>query len=248
MAVLDAEWWAVWWPWMLVWLTTLAAVVTAVAAVVRGWLTNRGRGPVGDVPSAPLYLDKAEIIAMYLASGGVLRQEIERTFRQTADATLSGELANLAGSVGRSKVKEVISRYVDDAEPLTVIRAVREALENAHAIVRVHLTDREVTDNRALANAARGTDTRGKIHLTALDTEYVLLRGKFRRVGAPASLVGFTAPYGTSAGPRVVFQCREDDLLLPVPAATFKARCLCHVDEWNPAEQTLSVRPIAFYL
>lgn len=229
----------------------MVALGSAGTTLVRSWLANRERGPVGDVPSAPLFLGKAEIITMYVASGGVLRQEIERTFLRTADAKLSGELANLQASVGRSRSEEIISRYVDDAEPLTVIRAVREALENAHAIVRVHLTDREVTQNRALARAARGTEARGKIQLTALDTEYVLLRGKFRRVRAPASKVGFTAPYGTSMvsdGPRVQFQCREDDMLLEIPTTPFKARCLCHVDEWNSTEQTLSVRPIAFYL
>ncbi|MFC7612803.1 hypothetical protein ACFQV2_03250 [Actinokineospora soli] len=129
-----------------------------------------------------------------------------------------------------------------------MIRVVREALENAHAIVRVHLTDLEVTDNRALADAAKRVGTRGGVRLHTLDTEYVLLRGRFRREPAPDGLIGFTAPYGTGDGPRVEFRCRTDGMLLDVPTAPFKARLLCRVDEWHTAEQTLSVRPIAFYL
>ncbi|MGX7828890.1 hypothetical protein ACTG9Q_27760 [Actinokineospora sp. 24-640] len=251
MAVFDADWWGVWWPWMLVWLAVLACSATAIATLVGGWLANRGRESVRDVPSAPLYLDKAEVMAMYLTYGGALSQEIEQTIRRTDDANLSGELPTLKATIGGSKSEEVIRRYVEDAEPLSVIRVVREALENAHAVVRVQLTDLEVTDNRALAAAARRRDIRGGVRLHTLDTEFVLLRGKFRRVPAADGHIGFTAPYGSPAsgeGPMVRFECKEDGMLLTVPSAPFKARCLCRVDEWDSAAQVLSVRPIAFYL
>lgn len=152
----------------------------------------------------------------------------------------------------------MFEKYIQKAEPITVIGMIIDVLDKRDGIVYVNLVRQELVQNRALVNALGWADgpesTRLRTaRLRGIDA-YVSMKGLFRRVRSDDDgRTVFIAPYGEPPdpmqGPRVRFRCRNSGFrdADEVPEGTFQAQCLGRVEDWDPASGELIVHPIAIF-
>ncbi len=259
MGVLNGSWWGVWWPWLLVWLATVAGLATVVTLIAREARRSRrdSAGPSLAITASCFYLHDRKVkdsfqMARYAAA---LRSEVEERVSKGAEVGVSADLLGLAGTEGRRQSnREVVRRYLEEAEPISMIGVVVAALEREHGVVHADLTRQTLRRNRALAAAlatAYGSDRAPRsLPLEDIDA-FVLIRGRFRKTSESPETTVFTAPYGDPAdptrGPRVRVACRTGGLRTDVPSGAFAARCLGKVGHWNPAEGLLEIDALAIF-
>lgn len=250
----DGLWWDINWRWMLLWLATAASVLWLLGEA----LAARRRGRL----SASLLLDR---VCVYLDDSGImdnyqmnryavaLRKQVEQRTAHNRTIKLAWRLfpfvnpeANLEAS------REVVTRYIERKEPISVIGVILDGLERSDALIRADLRDRTVLRGAALRRARAGSGSpRGPVRLSTAGRRLVLLTGDFTRdeAASTASRTVFTAPFGPGGRVRVVCRgsglrvAREDLADLDLSAAL----CLGSVQKWRPESEVLDVRPLAIF-
>jgi hypothetical protein len=249
---------------MLVWLATVAGLVAVVALVMREIRRSRQEAGPSLAFTICFYLHDESVMDHFQMGryAAALRREVEERVSRGTDVGVNADVLGLAGfDGGRQSSREVVSRYLEEAEPISVIGVVVAALEREHVVVHADLTRQAVRRNTALAKAldtAYGSDrVPHTVPLDDLVDPFVLIRGRFRKTdetdesGTPQA-IELTARYGSPAdpgqGPRVRVACRTSGLRSgDVPGGSFTARCLGKVRHWNAAEGVLEVDALAIF-
>jgi len=253
----------VWWPWLLLWVLTLAALVIAgwlLFAHVRTWR----RAPAWHASRGVcLYLDDDCVMDLY--QQGVyktaLRHEVEEKIHSAKDAKISAEFPGVGLGAGRTVDREIFRKYIEVAEPITVIGIIMAVLENADDIVYADLTDNTLEPGKALNRALRpmhGHDLGrpgavGLRELEALDA-FISIKGRYRKVPEANGhdTVTLSAWYGDSSGPgpqpKISVTCAAERLRRSVPPDAFQARCLGRIQGWRSETRELVVDPIAIFM
>ncbi|MGH3613624.1 MAG: hypothetical protein ACRDRK_13745 [Pseudonocardia sp.] len=258
MAVFDGPWWGVWWPWMLVWIGTVVSTVVTVTITIRYRRRDRGTSAKPTL-GAPLFLAKGRVMDLYQLHGGrhaaALRREVEDEISNSRQAEVFADLAPVRAGGHVNVDKRVFRRWVEVAEPITVIGIVIDVLDNADDIVYSDLLTCSVIANPALVKALGVEDGRcpDMVRLRGLDV-HVSVRGWLRRTGGTDKTITFHAPYGDPAdstdgpGSRVQIECVESGLRDGVPTGSFPAHCLGRVLNWEAREGgCLVIQPIAIF-
>lgn len=263
MGVTSEAWWAVWWPWMLLWAFTGAGLATLLAMTLLRLVRAR-RAVTPDITDGIcFYLHDKMVMDHYQMRSytAALRKEVEQRTSDSKDGTVRAKVFGVGADGGRKENTEVVSRYLEVAEPISVIGLIMKVLEEKRVIVHVDLPSRSVTRSTALLRTASGP--RDTVRLRDVEG-FVLIRGRFRATddvaagGVPAEGIPargdstvFLAPYGDPAdparGPRVRVTCATEGLRNQVPQGTFSARCLGKVQEWDATEGVLEVQAMAIF-
>src|SRR5262249_45637997 len=209
-------------------------------------------------PGVCFYLDGESVMALYQQSGynTALRHEVEEKIRSGTDAKISAEFHGTGGKAGRTNELEVFRKYIEIAEPITVIGIIMGVLEDAGAIVYADLSSNMLEPNEALDRVLRsmhGQDAGRASSLDLRDLEtldaFVSVKGRFQEfykteAGAPSATsdedetVTLAAWYGDSPDPPLVPKISPICVVSmfrhrPVPSGPFQARCLGRVQAWN---------------
>ncbi|NXY94817.1 hypothetical protein HYE82_10510 [Streptomyces sp. BR123] len=238
---------------MLLWAATFAGLA-ALLAVASVRLFRARRAAAGGITDGIcFYLHDKTVMDHYQMSGytAALRKEVEQRTSEGKDGTMRAKVFGVGADGGHKENKEIVSRYMEVAEPISVIGVIMKVLEDKHVIVHVDLPSRSVTRSTSLlrtASAAQGSVRLGDIE------GFVLIRGRFRTTGNEAEGAGstvFLAPYGDTADPsgepRVRLTCATEGLRIQVPQGTFSAHCLGKVQEWKSDEGVLEVQAMAIF-
>jgi hypothetical protein len=259
MGVVDASWWGVWWPWMLLWTGTVAAMVAAASIVITHWRRHR-RATAARGHGSAFYLNNDRIMDLYYQlsrnHGVTGRQDVEVTISKDQEAKIMARIAQSEAGGSHGMRREEHRHYTEEPQPITVIGAVIDVLDTAGDIVNIELGKPEGTARRAINKITTGqnVDRPGAVRLS--DVPYpslVSVYGKFRLSSPNDSAPTFLAPYGSSTGHAentyVQVKCPEQGLRDPnaVPTGRFRARCLGHVQDWNPQQGRLVLDPIAIF-
>jgi hypothetical protein len=243
MAILDAEWWNLWWPWLLLWGGTAVLTVFAVFLVVRALRRRRPVRP--HTHGSVFYLDDNYVMDLYRMHGGkykaALRQEVEERISDTRETELSADVPSARIGRKRGVNNEVFRRYVEHAEPITVLGIVIDVLERAHDIVQVDLRTGEITGDHALAAALDLADAPlpAGVALGTVDA-FVSIRGHFTFTDKDAETTTLTAGH-------LRLTCSTGNLRgTTLPTGPFPARCLARPQEWHP-DGHLVLHPIAIF-
>ncbi|MFF8957605.1 hypothetical protein [Streptomyces sp. NPDC014894] len=257
MAVWTEEWWSVWWPWMLVWLLTAAGALTLLTAPVLLLLARRRRGRDRNLTySICFYLHDRSVMDHYQMRNytAALRKEVEQRTSDSADGTIRATVFGVSAGGGKRDNKEIVSKYLEVAEPISVIGVIMDVLEAKDVIVHVDLVNQTVRRNAALAGALslRGGPGPAPQDVRLRDIEdFVLIRGRFRKISESPDSTVLIAPYGDpddpARGPRVRLVCVTEGLRNEVPDGAFSARCLGKVQDWNAPEQILEIQAMAIF-
>jgi hypothetical protein len=207
VAVVDEAWRAVWWPWLLVWVATVGLLVVAAAIVVahrRSWIAERR-------PDTSILLHNDSVIDLYQQSRGrtkaALRKEVQERISSTKEVSGSAALQDLSVSAKGGVNSEVFKTYVEEADPISVIKVLIDALMQADAIVDVNLETLEVEPRSAL-NALRDERLDKGIRLGHVRS-YVSISGEFelaeQQDGETITLV---APFGEPNNPEEASRVR----------------------------------------
>lgn len=251
------DWWAVWWPWMLLWGLTVAALATAVAVLLVHW-RRRDRAPVRHASHGVcLFLDDDAVMDLYLQGNykPALRHEVEEKIISATDAKVSAALSGLGAAAGRSVDREIFRRYIEVAEPITVIGIITAVLEKADDIVYTDLATNTIEWGNGLDRALRSRYGSGGDLVRLRDLEVVDLflsvRGRYQQVARTPDTITLAAWHGDPADPhtepKISVTCHTARLRRPVPTGTFQARCLGRVQGWNPDSRQLMIDPIAMF-
>jgi hypothetical protein len=257
----DPMWWDLWWPWMLLWLATAAACPVLAVLAARPWLRRHvrrrhrpGHGAEFLVTDRTcIYLDNRTIMDQYQMNryAGALRKEVEQRTRTARAARLgirSVPFVSPGAAVENSR--QVVTKYIEQAEAVSVIGVIVDGLERSAAIVHADLTAGTVRGDAALTKAHPGDLVRGRIRLSATESLFVLLTGDFARDDdlSSASRTVLVAPYGHSpALARVRVTCHTAELRTDLEPGPFPALCLGKVQSWKAADGVLEVRPLAIF-
>lgn len=254
-------WWEVWGSWMAVWLVTVAALVVAGATAGAYWVRARRHdgAPVPirhRVQGICFYLRDEFVMNLYLQGDyKALEQEVEEKSRSNTEGNVSAEVHGVGARAGRRAEAEKVIRYIRREQPITVIRAIIDALEEADNIVDVDLINNVLEPGKALDRAlvathGRGAARRRSARLRDLEA-FVSVRARFRETARNDDTVTFTAPYGDPADPAgqpsVSVTCVGAGLRHAVPGGPFPARCLGRVQGWDPENRQLLIDPIAMF-
>ncbi|MET9666253.1 hypothetical protein ABZY19_12870 [Streptomyces sp. NPDC006475] len=256
MGAFSEAWWDVWWPWMLLWLATAAGAAALLGAVCL-WAVRRRRSRDRNLTfSICFYLHDRSVMDHYQMRGyaAALRKEVEQRTSDSKDGTIRASVFGVSAGGGRRDNSEVVSKYLQVAEPISVIGVIMDVLEAQDVIVHVDLVRQTVRRNAALINglAARPRSRSAPTTARLRDIEdFVLIRGRFRKVGESAESTVLLAPYGDpddpARGPRVRVTCATEGLRNEVPQGTFSARCLGKVQDWNAEDAVLEVQAMAIF-
>ncbi|MET7622072.1 hypothetical protein [Streptomyces sp. NPDC005408] len=257
MGVFSEVWWGVWWFWMLLWLVTAICVVTvAVLAVSR---TARGR----QAPDRSLtyricfYLNDPQVIDYYMKRGdvGSLRKNVKQTTAGSKNVSVRASGFGASAGGGKNDNSEIVSEYLEVTEPISVIGGIMDELEEKNFIVHVDLVTETIRRNAALTQSLaaleRSGTARQSVRLRDIE-DFVLIRGRFRKISESTDATVFLAPYGdpddpAAPGPRVRVSCSTEWLRNEVPRGTFSARCLGKVQDWNAEDAVLEVDAMAIF-
>ena len=131
-------------------------------------------------------------------------------------------------------MQRTLRRPVDPALP----RAPRRASRHCAAL------------SNGLAGLGASRTSQQSVRLRDIE-DFVLIRGRFRKIGESPESTVFLAPYGDpadpAAGPRVRVTCATEGLRNEVPQGTFSARCLGKVQDWNAEDAVLEVQAMAIF-
>ncbi|MFF3454928.1 hypothetical protein ACFYXH_11440 [Streptomyces sp. NPDC002730] len=256
MGVFSEAWWGVWWPWLLPWLLTAAGVVTLLVLSLS-WFT-RGRRTDGQnlTFSICFYLHDKSVMDHYQMRRyeAALRKEVEQRTTATKDGNVRATVFGVGAGAGRRDNREIVAKFLEVAEPISVIGIIMDVLEEKDVIVHVDLVNQTVRRNTALAKGLvtlHGSGTsQQSVRLRDIE-DFVLIRGRFRKISETAESTVFLAPYGDpddpALGPRVRVTCATEGLRNEVPQGTFSARCLGKVQDWNADDAVLEVQAMAIF-
>jgi hypothetical protein len=242
----DDLWWSVWWPWVAVWAATVLALVSAVLIVITQWRGQQKRSK--QPPYVSFYLHDQSVMDLYQYQyRGALEQEVEARVggRTQVRAAAGASGVHFGGSLERNR--EEFRKYLEVAEPITVIGILMDVLEDD--LIHVDL-------QRGSLVSAKNVDIRQRrIRLSELGARtYVLARGDFEvstGAGSSGATTTFLAPYGDRAGagpPSMIrVRCASNGLRSEVPEGRFWARCLGTVQGWDRASGQLVIDPIAIF-
>ncbi|MGW1493185.1 hypothetical protein [Streptomyces sp. NPDC002402] len=256
MGVFSEEWWGVWWPWLLLWLLTAAGLVTLLVVALSRLTGGRGKGGQNLTFSICFYLHDKTVMDHYQMRRytAALRKEVEQRTTAANDGHIRAKVFGVGVGGGRRDNREVVAKFLEVAEPISVIGIVMDVLEENDVIVHVDLVNETVRRNAALSNglsALRGPgSSQQTVRLRDIE-DFVLIRGRFRKIGESPESTVFLAPYGDpadpAAGPRVRVTCATEGLRNEVPQGTFSARCLGKVQDWNAEDAVLEVQAMAIF-
>ncbi len=229
---------------MVWWLAGFAGLLVLAGYAVRRVL--RGRGTGTDPNYLPLYLDNDAVMNLYEMGNyrTAMRREVEeRRIRNAGCLAVIPFVSVLFKVVGGTST-EVISKYLEETKPMSVIGLLLSVLRSKDGLVEVRLWPRPVTVTPNLAE--------DDVALTEIG-EFVMVTGRFEeREGTDETRV-MRAPYGDAEPPsaylRVVL--RRDGLRTPdrkLPEGQFQAHCLGKVGGWNPQTREIFLEyPIAVF-
>ncbi|WP_328496657.1 hypothetical protein OHS59_31105 [Streptomyces sp. NBC_00414] len=256
MAVVDAQWWGVWWPWMTVWLVTAAGLVVLGAVLVRHFREReRGRRGVGQrsAYSVCFYLDEKAVMDLYRIGNysAALEQAVEHRTNVNTSVGLWGRLLPWTVKANRDVTQEKFSSYVAKSEPISVIGMLLDAFERADVIVHADLRSGDVTPNRALAETLGADAGRGGVALSDIE-EFVSVRGRFlvEPESETAEGIVLRAPYGAGPGQpaHVRVTCAAGGLRNErLNDGTFQARCLGKMTGWRADTREVTLEAIAIF-
>jgi hypothetical protein len=254
----SALWWAVWWPWTLVWGSTLVALVIACWCVIAQWRTRSQPPFPHGSQGISLYLHDGSVMDLYLQGGykTALRHEVEERITSGKDKVVQVAFPHMGARAGQTVDREVFRRYIEVAQPITVIQIIMEVLQKADNIVYIDLIDRVIAPDKALNRAMQAIHHRnrppsGLVHLQDLERidAYVSVRGRFRHDSETPDTVTFSTQVENTADadPMVRVTCINAGLRRTAPQTTFHARCLGRVQGWDNNTRTLIIAPIAIF-
>ncbi|WP_244258027.1 hypothetical protein [Streptomyces sp. Tu 2975] len=257
MGVFTEMWWSVRWPWMLLWLLTAAGAGALIVLTVARLMRRRRSRARNITYSICFYLHDRSVMDHYQMRGyaAALRKEVEQRTSDSKDGTIRASVFGIGAGAGRRDNSEIVSKYMEVAEPISVIGVIMDVLEQKDVIVHVDLVNGTVRRNaaltRALTDHARAGDPpQSSVRLRDVE-DFVLIRGRFRRSSRADGSTVLLAPYGDpddlSQGPRVRVTCATEGLRTEVPSGTFSARCLGKVQDWNSEEAVLEVQAMAIF-
>ncbi|MFE6844854.1 hypothetical protein [Streptomyces sp. NPDC057686] len=246
---------------MLLWAVTGAGLSALLAVAVLRLVRARRAATQDLTDGICFYLHDKTVMDHYQMGGytAALRKEVEQRTSDSKDGTVRAKVfgVGVGADGGRKENTEIVSRYMEVAEPISVIGLIMKVLEEKRIIVHVDLPSQCVTRSPALLRTA--SDAQGAVRLGDIE-DFVLIRGRFRTTGdgpqqperpEGAGSTVFLAPYGDPAdpsrSPRVRITCATEGLRNQVPRGTFLARCLGKVQEWNPEEGVLEVQAMAVF-
>lgn len=239
MAVVDEAWLAVWWPWLLVWVAT-AGLLAAAGVIVAAHWRRATRGPRLDTS---VYLARNQVMALYLQHGpkyrAALEHEVQERISSVRHVGTSTQLSVVEANAKREVTEEVFRKYIEQAQPITVISMVIDALRRADAIVEVDLDRQEIEPSASLPEERpiRLGKVRGIVSISGW---FEVIDQDDRSTTLEAAFGGTDDPAGR---PRVRVVCAEGD----VSFDPGWARCLGRVGKWDARTRTLPVRPIAVF-
>jgi hypothetical protein len=247
VAVVDAQWWGVWWPWMTVWLVTAAGLVVLSVVLARD-VRERRRRTLGrrSAYSICFYLDEKSVMDLYQFGNfsAALEQAVEHRTNVNTSVGFWGRFLAWMFRAKRDVTQETFSSYVRKSEPISVIGMLMDAFERADLIVHADLRAGSVTPNRALA--ATLADDEGGATLSDIE-EFVSVKGRFLMESDTSEGIVLRAPYGEPAAyVRVVGApggLRRDKL----PEGTFPARCLGKVTGWREETGEVTLEALAIF-
>ncbi|TDC77374.1 hypothetical protein E1283_07495 [Streptomyces hainanensis] len=245
---------------MLLWLGTAAGLLVLLGQILREIVrSRRDRGVPGLTFAMCIYLHDRSVMDHFQMGRytEALQKEVEQRDQRGAEMGVDAGVLGTGGTVGVQGSREVVSRWLEVAEPISVIGVIVAALEREHVVVHADLLRRTVRRNEALVKTMGVAHGVGRlpeaVPLGDVD-DFVLVRGRFRRSeqtpDSPGTTV-FTAPYGTDEDPtltaHVRVTCRTTGLRTEVPSGAFSGRCLGKVGYWNPADGVLEVDALAIF-
>lgn len=259
MAVIDSEWWALWWPWMAVWAATAAcwAVLLRHALVRVGWLRRRRRHSGRTVHGMCFFLHEKRVMDLYQQGGfsAALEQEVADRINVTTGLGLRARFGLGGGKANRDVTKERVTAYIRQSTPITVIRLLMDTMRKEDVVVHADLTTGLVVPNRALADTLRERGDRVPLTSVAVVSAFVSVTGRFTADrSAETGDIVLRAPYGDGPRPahvRVTCEAagvREGFQNAEYFTGEFQARCLGKVQTWNSETGELSLNPVAIFL
>ncbi|MFF8406502.1 hypothetical protein ACF06P_33330 [Streptomyces sp. NPDC015684] len=258
MAVTDGTWWSAWWGAMAWWLAALAGLLVLLGYAVRREVVRRREGP-GDPSYLPLYLDNDAVMGLFKLGNyrTALRKEVEERRIRNAGFLAAIPLVSLLFRVTGGSSTEVVAKYVEKSEPISVIGLLLSVLRQGDALVEVRLRadSGTVTPNRALlrelSRTAGGAAPAAEVPLSEIG-EFVMVTGRFEAGDRREAALVMRAPYG-DGGPaaRLRVVLRADGLLTPdreLPEGQFQAHCLGKVTSWDPRAREIVLQyPVAVF-
>ncbi|MFG2882090.1 hypothetical protein ACGFYV_07155 [Streptomyces sp. NPDC048297] len=252
MAVLDGTWWSAWWGAMTWWLVAFAGLLVLGTLTVRGALGRIGRPPE-DPNYQPLYLDNDAVMGLFKMGNykTAMRREVEERRLRNAGCLAVIPLVSMVFNLTGGSSTEVVAKYVEQSEPISVIGLLLSVLRRKDALVEVVLGRESgtVTPNHVLGRKLAPAATVG---LTEIG-EFVMVTGRFQADGSDGEDLVMRAAYGdgrSRAHLRVVL--RRSELRRPgkrLPGGQFQAHCLGKVTSWDPENrESVLEYPIAAFL
>ncbi|MFG1603163.1 hypothetical protein [Actinoplanes sp. NPDC049265] len=251
MAV-DELWWSVFWPYAIVWTVTAVAFAGAVGVLVTLFLRRRRRGRTRHpTPGISVYLNRKRVMELYLRDSyqPAMSREFTKQISATTNANVAAELYGFQLGAGREVNEQVAEKFVQNAEPIAVIRVVMDVLEENGDILYIDLMDGAVEPDRSLAQRLTRNDRELPFDRLRRHGSFVSVWGSFREYARTGTAISFTAsPPGGDQAVRVVFTCPLDEVSPDdVADGPFMARCLGRVQAWNEPDHTLLIRPVAVF-
>lgn len=240
------------------WLAGFAGLVVLAGYAVRRVLKKRGSGPSPNY--LPLYLDNDAVMNLYEMGNyrAAMRREVEERRIRSAGGLAVIPFVSLLFKVFGSTSTEVISKYVEESKPMSVIGLLLSVLRSKDGLVEIRLRRHTgtVTPNRALVTELdrREADEgpSGEVVLSEVG-EFVMVTARFEAQGGSGETLVMRAPYGDgelSACLRVVL--RREGLQRAnkeLPTGQFQAHCLGKVTSWDAQDHDVVLEhPIAVFL
>ncbi|KUN08735.1 hypothetical protein AQI95_06905 [Streptomyces yokosukanensis] len=244
---------------MVWWLAAFAGLLVLGALALRRVLGRLGKPPE-DPNYQPLYLDNDAVMSLFKMGNykSATRREVEERRMRNAGCLAAIPLLSLLFKVTGGSSTEIVAKYVESSEPISVIGLLLSVLRRKDALVEVELGRNSGTVapnhvlSRKLARSAPPAGAGQEVVLTEIG-EFVMVTGRFEAAGERGETLVMRAPYGdgdSSAHLRVVL--RGDGLRRPdrrLPGGQFPAHCLGKVTSWDPeARESVLEYPIAVFL
>jgi hypothetical protein len=202
------------------------------------------------------YLDERNAMDLYLQGDyPYLQRSVERTTRRNIVLEVLFRFLPIRGGLRRVAGEEQVTKYFEDAGPITVIGRIVRALDKENDIVYVDLINRTIAPNAGLDRALKspsGEQAKRVDEARLRDLEsaaFVSIEGRFKVTAKSEKTTTFSAPYDgptESSGDqaRVSVTCvnkhlRPED----VPDGAFRARCLGKIS-WDPDTGDLEISPV----
>lgn len=238
---------------------TVIAIIAACAAAMLYCAHGRRRLRVlsawkHPTPGFCFYLDEDAAMDIYLARDyPYLQREVERRTHRNIVLALLSRLSPI--HVGVRYGQQEITKYFEDAGPITVIGRIIRALDKENDIVYVNLIDRTIAPTAGLRRALEPpngdrVEQTDRARLRDLEAAaFVSVEGRFWVTAKSEKSTTFTVPYGdpnrpSSDQPKVSVTCVTEQVRgQDVPEHAFRARCLGKISR-NPDTGDLTISPV----